>query len=154
MAKLSAYQAILEKFFADYAKRFNDSLAEPPVINPETTAAAFAESFIEANPHGVNAGKNDAEFLKAIPQGFAYYKSIGTKLMAIQKLTITDFDEFHSSVKVDWHSEYQKPSGEQISINFSVTYLLQILNQTPKIFAYITGDEQKVLQDNSLIPKS
>jgi hypothetical protein len=57
-------------------------------------------------------------------------------------------------VKVRWHAEYAKrdSSGKPITTDFDVIYFLQVLNDTPKIFAYITGDEQQAYQDLGIAP--
>ncbi len=46
----------------------NDALADPPKIDAEATAAAFADCFVEASPVGINCGKNDETFLAQIPK--------------------------------------------------------------------------------------
>jgi hypothetical protein len=56
-------------------------------------------------------------------------------------------------VKVHWFSEYLRKDGEKIPIDFEVIYFLQKLEEAPKIFAFIGGDEEKVLKENGLLPE-
>lgn len=142
----------LEDFFAAYAARTNAALADPPEVNAEATANAFAGCFIEASPNGIHCGTNNDEFRAAIPKGYEFYRSIGTKSMEIGSLTLTPLDDFHTQAKVHWVAKYQKQDGSQDEIEFDVIYFVQLLGDEPKIFAYITGDEQQVYKDKGLIP--
>ena len=146
-------KAIIEKFFSEYETRFMRSLLDPPQIDIEGVVDSFASSFIGANPSGVACGKNDVEFRAAMLQGFAFYKSIGTKAMKVASLDITQLDEYHVMVKVHWDSSYAKNNSE-IRIEFDVIYFLQMIGEKPRIFAYITGDEQNTLREYGLIPNN
>jgi hypothetical protein len=142
---------LIEVFFNDYENRFNESL-QTGHVDVKGTSNSFAKCFIEASPHGVNCGKNNFLFRWMIPRGHAHYKKIGTQSMKIVSRTITDIDQDHSMVKIHWLSKYVRQSdSKNISIEFDVTYMLQHLTDEIKIFAYVTGDEQKVLKDNGLI---
>ncbi|RPE08278.1 hypothetical protein EGT74_14550 [Chitinophaga lutea] len=141
-------QQQLEKFFAAYEQRFNDVLNDKPA-DVDATAAAFAEYFVESSPAGVMGGKNDEKFKEQIPKGNEFYKKIGTLSMKIGTLDITRLDDFHAIAKVHWLSSYK----ENKNIEFDVFYIVNLVGDEPKIFAYITGDEQKVLQENGLVPK-
>lgn len=143
----------LEDFFMNYAARFNQALGENPTVDLQATASAFANCFIEASPRGVHCGRNDDEFRAAITKGSDFYRSIGTKSMRIIEMFLTPLDDYHWMVKVHWDSHYQKQDGSEEQIEFAVVYLLQTVSGEPKIFAYITGDEQKVLQRKGLIPE-
>ncbi len=140
----------LEEFFRGYEARFNKAMAG--TIDTEETANAFASCFIEANPFGVNCGKNDDQFRIMIPKGYEFYRSIGTKSMKIVSLGITLLDDYHSMAKVHWQANYMKKDGSEESIDFDVIYFVQMINDQLKVFAYITGDEQGVLRERGLIP--
>lgn len=139
----------LKAFFGQYEERFNNALRGNE--DARSTAAAFAGCFIGASPAGVQCGTNDETFLENIPKGNAFYRSIGTKRMAITDLEITPLNEMHAMVKAYWHSEYTRKDGQNISIDFDVIYLLQNRHDQWKIFAYITGDEQGEMRKNGLI---
>lgn len=140
----------IEDFFDDYARRFNAALVENKV-DPTEAANSFANCFVEASPLGITCAANDENFLKSIPKGYAFYKSIGTLSMTINSKEITLIDDYHSMVKIHWLSEYEKKDKRRVAIDFNVFYLVQHFHKDIKIFAYITGDEQKVLREYDLI---
>ncbi|WP_410509479.1 hypothetical protein RSJ42_04460 [Methanosarcina hadiensis] len=139
----------LEDFFRKYEARFNKSLVG--TIDIEETANSFTDCFIEANPFGVHCGKNDDQFRAVIIQGYDFYKSIGTKSLIIDSVKVSSLDEYHSIAKVHWRSFYNKKDGREELIEFDVIYFVQMIDEKPKIFAYITGDEQKMLREKGLI---
>jgi hypothetical protein len=139
----------IRDFFTAYEKRYAEALNGN--IDVEATAAVFAEAFIEANPFGVSAGKNDDAFRKAIPQGMEFYRKIGTRSMEVDSVAITPLDASHHMAKVHWRATYAKKDKEDLVIEFDVFYLLQDINHELKIFAYITGDEQGVMKEHGLI---
>ncbi len=57
---MSSVQEKLAEFFADYEARTNRALADPPEVDTEATAAAFADCFIGAlsclRPYSWGAG--------------------------------------------------------------------------------------------------
>jgi hypothetical protein len=136
-------------FFAAYESRFNTSLHSH--IDVEATMQAFANCFVEASPVGITCGKNDEQFRQAIPKGIEFYRSIGTTAMKILAMDITMLDDFHAMAEVYWEAFYNTKEGNEDVIEFTVIYLVQGMNDQIKIFAYITGDEQKVLQERGLI---
>lgn len=140
----------IEAFFDAYAQRFRDGIAgKAPDV--EGTVGSFAESFIESSPLGVIAKTNDDKFKEVVPQGYAYYMSIGSSGMEIRSKLITLLDDLHSMAQISWKADYVKKDGKEVSIEFDVFYIMTEKDGTPKIFAYITGDEQKALDDNGLV---
>jgi hypothetical protein len=138
-------------FFDSYARRFNDALKEPPRVDAKGVVDAFAGYFVEASPAGVQGGRNSLLFRIKVPFGFRFYKKIGTTAMNIAKLSITTLDDLHVMARVRWDSRYTRKDGSDLRIVFENIYLLHMDHGKPKIFAYITGDEQKVLKENGLI---
>jgi hypothetical protein len=137
-------------FFADYADRFNRSLAGQEV-DPKEVAKSFARHFVEASPAGVHGGKNGLLFRWMIPRGFAHYRKIGTTRMHVTDIALDALDPLHALAKVHWEARYMKKDGVHERIDFDVTYLLHFEHGEPKIFAYITGDEQGMLREHGLI---
>lgn len=142
---------LLEKFFADYEKRMNDALGDPPRFDIQATSAAFANCWVEASPVGIVCGKNDETFLEQIPKGYEFYRSIGTQSMNVTNLEVTMLDDLHAVAKVSWDSRYVKKDGVDVQIEFDIFYFVQIKDGEPKIFAYVTGDERKALREYGLI---
>ncbi|QEC44280.1 hypothetical protein [Pseudobacter ginsenosidimutans] len=145
----STIESRIKAFFTAYEKRYADALAGS--IDVEATAAAFAEEFIEANPFGVHAGRNDEELRKVIPKGMEFYREIGTKSMEVGNLSITTLDPLHYLAKVHWRATYRQKDKDDLLIEFDVIYFLQDIGQKLKIFAYITGDERGVMKEHGLI---
>jgi hypothetical protein len=139
----------IKAFFTAYESRFNASLAGN--IDVEGTMRSFANCFVEATPAGITCGKNDEQFREAIPKGIEFYRSIGTTEMKILAMDITVLDDFHAMAEVYWEAIYNTKDGKEEVIEFTVIYFVQGLNDQIKIFAYITGDEQKVLRERGLI---
>lgn len=138
------------RFFHDYAAAFNRSLAAS--VDDQAIMSAFADCFIEASPAGVQPGRNGEEFREALHKGYAFYKQIGTQRMSVRGLNVTRIDDLHCMVQVNWTADYEPPGGKPVSIDFDVTYLLQVLpDKTPKIFAFIAGDEMALLKQRGVI---
>lgn len=141
----------INSFFDSYEKRFNQSLqGEETDTNTKAVADSFTDCFMESSPLGVICGKNDAGFAEKVKEGYTFYKSIGTTGMYITNREIQLLDGFHAMCKVSWKYQAEK-EGKAVEIDFVVIYLLQTMNNTVKIFAYITGDEQKVLKEKGLV---
>jgi hypothetical protein len=139
----------IKVFFTAYESRTNAALAGN--IDVEGTMQSFANCFVEASPVGITCGNNDEQFRESIPKGIEFYRSIGTTEMKILAMDITVLDDFHGMAEVYWEAIYNTKEGKEDIIEFTVIYFVQGLNDQIKIFAYITGDEQKVLRERGLI---
>lgn len=136
-------------FFAAYEKRFNDALQGETDV--EATANAFGPFFVEASPAGIHGGHNDQEFREKIPKGMDFYRHIGTDSMEIISQEVTPLDDLHYMVKIHWKATYKNKDNTELAIEFDVIYFLQHKDSQLKIFAYITGDEDKVMREHGLI---
>ncbi len=139
-----------DAFFRSYEESFNEGLAGRDVS--DKVVRSFADCFVESSPVGVICGKNSDDFPEKIRQGFEFYRSIGTQSMRILSKQVMTLDEFHALVKVGWRYTAASEDRGPVTIDFEVHYLLRAVKDLPKIFAYITGDEQKVLKDHGLLP--
>ena len=137
----------IEKFFTAYAKRSDDALQEPPLEDVDGVIGSFAPFFVEASPKGVQGGANDAAFRKAVPEGFGNYRKVGGKAMRIARIKVTDLDDCN-----DWEFDYERPAdGRKGTISFQNIYLMNFADGAPKIFAYITPDEEQAMKDHGLL---
>jgi len=141
----------IEEFFERYQKSFNKAIKESSEIDAKEMAQCFSDCFIAANPAGVACGKNDEELESQILKGLQFYRSIGTSSMNVSEIAVTALDQFHALARVRWQSQYRNGDGEGERIDFDVIYLLEINGERPRIFAYITGDEEKALRERGLI---
>ena len=139
---------ILRDFFKRYESMANRVLAGEMDVG-ETTFA-FASDFIAASPAGVLAGKNDQSLKTSMEKGYARYREIGTKELKIRDLKITAIDALHSLVRVDWRSVYEVHGRPDVVIDFEVHYLVQLRNGEPKIFGWVSGDEEAVLREHGI----
>ena len=118
-----------------------------------TVANAFAECFVESSPAGIMCGKNDESFTSKINEGFEFYKKIGSKAMDIISKEVTLLDDFHAMAKIYWRYSYEKDEKKG-SIDFNAFYLVNTVEDQPRIFAYIAGDEQKALKNSGLVQET
>lgn len=142
--------SLIDDFFNQYASTMNSALfGDVPDLGAVTRS--FSDFVVGASPQGVMGGRNDEAFRKSITDGIDFYKRIGIISMNIMSKEVTALDDFHAMVKVYWKSFYgnERLSGE---ISFEVVYLIQVLDRSPKIFAFVTGDEQAALKRHNLIP--
>jgi hypothetical protein len=146
---MEQFRQEIETYFKRYEQQFRDGM-EGKEVDLDAITGAFANCFVEASPVGVMCSQNDEKLRQSIPKGYRFYRDIGATAMTIEHKEVTLLDEYHAMVKVHWLSGYKK-DGKEISIAFDIFYLLQYLHEELKMFAYITGDERKVLKEHGLI---
>jgi hypothetical protein len=144
-----AMETGVKKLFDRYERHFNRSLAGD--IDMNETASLYASEFIAASPAGVMTAKNDAQLKKVMAQGYAHYRAIGTKEMRILNLRISPMDKHHCVAHVAWAATYTRKDLPDVMIEFDVHYLVQTLNGEPKVFGWVTGDEQALLRKHGII---
>ncbi len=145
----------IKEFFAEYEKHTNGAIHNPGATDPEAIALMYAECFVGASPGHVTCARNDNEFRAALRQGMEFYRSIGTRSMKIKGLDETAIDELHSLATAHWVAEHQLKLGKGTKkkrMDFDVTYLVQMRDGEPRIFAYVSGDEMAAYREAGLIP--
>jgi len=140
-------------FFSRYEALFQNSLGDHPQVDVDAIVASFADYFVESSPVGVHGGPNNEQFHEMIPQGYAFYRQIGTTRMKAGALDITSINDQHVMAKVHWISTFKKQDGSTDTIEFDNVYFLTLASGEPKIFAYVTPDEQAALREHGLIPE-
>ena len=138
----------VRKLFERYERVFNASLHGD--VDMDDVAALYASEFIAASPAGVMTGKNDEQLRQAMVQGYARYRAIGTKEMRIRGLRISPIDEHHCVAHVAWRASYVRKDQADVVIDFDVHYLVQQLDAEPKVFGWISGDEQALLREHGI----
>jgi hypothetical protein len=139
----------IRKFFERYEKTFNKSLAGREDLNE--TAALYATEFVAASPAGVMAGKNDDQLKKVMAEGYQRYRAMGTKEMRIRNIRVSPIDEHHCLAHVAWTATYARKDQEDIAIDFDVHYFVRDLGGDPKVFGWVSGDEQASLREHGII---
>jgi len=142
-------EASVRKFFERYERFFNQSLGGDEDMNE--VAMLYASEFIAASPAGVMAGKNDDQFKQVMAQGYERYRAMGTKEMRIRNVCISPMDDHHCVAHVAWTASYARHAQPDVAIEFDVHYLVQQLDKEPKVFGWVSGDEQAVLRNHGII---
>lgn len=142
-------EASVRKLFDRYERFFRRSLAGD--IDMDEVAALYASAFIAASPAGVMTGRNDDRFRQAMTQGYAHYRAIGTKDMRIRDVRISPIDDHHCVAHVAWTATYARKDQPDMAIDFDVHYLVQKLDGEPKVFGWVSGDEQALLRKHGIL---
>ena len=147
---MTELEAKVRELFSEYGRVSNDALKNPSV-DVDRVAAFFAPYFVGSAPQGVMGGANDEKFREVIPQGFAHYREVGGKEMLMTGVTVTPLNELHAFAEVGWNFVYVNKKGETGNVRFTNFYFVTIADGTARIFAYVTGDEEKAMKDHGLI---
>ena len=142
-------EASVRKFFERYESVFNRSLGGD--TDMDEVAALYASEFIAASPAGVGTGKNDDQLKQAMAQGYARYRAMGTKDMRIRDVRLSPMDEHHCVAHVAWTATYARNDQPDVAIDFDVHYLVRKLEGEPKVFGWVSGDEQALLRKHGII---
>lgn len=138
-------------FFRDYSMRNTRALQDPPQEDVEETVAAFASYFVEAGPKGVIGGANDETLRQMIPKGFEHYRAVGGTRFEMTGIEVTVLDAFNVMARTDWAFGYRrKTDGKEGEITFQNIYFLNFADGDPKIFAFITPDEEQAMKEHGL----
>lgn len=141
-------ETAVRRLFERYENFFNRSLGDDVDINE--LASLYASEFIAAGPAGVRTGKNDVQFRQAMAQGYDRYRTIGTKEMRIWDIRLSAIDPLHCLAHVAWTATYARNDRPDVTIDFDVHYLVQMLDGEPKVFGWVSGDEQALLRKHGI----
>jgi hypothetical protein len=142
-------ESAVRNLFERYESFFNQSLGGD--MDMDEVASLYASEFIGAAPAGVMTGKNDNQFKQVMAQGYAHYRAIGTKEMRIRNVRLSPIDEHHCVAHVAWTATYARKDQPDVAIDFDVHYFVQKLDGEPKVFGWVSGDEQAVLRKHGVI---
>ncbi|UNK78612.1 nuclear transport factor 2 family protein [Sphingopyxis granuli] len=141
-------EASVRRFFDRYESFFNRSLAGD--TDMKEVAALYASEFIAASPAGVMTGKNDDQLKQVMAQGYERYRAMGTKEMRIRDIRFSPMDEHHCVAHVAWTAHYARKDRPDVAIDFDVHYFVQKLDGEPKVFGWVSGDEQALLKEHGI----
>jgi hypothetical protein len=142
-------EASVRALFERYERTFNAALGG--AAGMDEVASLYASAFIAASPAGVMTGANDESLRQAMAQGYAHYRAIGTRGMRIREVRITPIDDLHCLAHVAWTATYAREGQADLGIDFEVHYLVQALNGEPKVFGWVSGDEQALLREHGIV---
>jgi len=136
-------------FFERYESFFNRALGGE--ANMEEAALLYASDFLAASPAGIMTGKNDDQFRQAMAHGYEHYRAIGTKQMRIRDVRLSPIDDNHCVAHVAWTATYARQGKADVAIDFDVHYLVRTSDGEPKVFGWVSGDEQALLKKHGII---
>lgn len=139
----------VRRLFERYEAFFKRSLGGD--TDMDEVASLYASDFIAASPAGVMAGKNDEHFKQVMAQGYVHYRAIGTKAMRIRDVRLSPIDERHCVAHVAWTATYARNDQPDLAIDFDVHYFVQTLDGEPKVFGWVSGDEQALLRKHGIV---
>lgn len=142
-------ESSVRELFERYERLFNQALGGE--ADMEEVAALYAAEFIAATPAGVSAGKNGGQLEEVMTQGYARYREIGTKDMRIRDVRLSAIDDRHCLAHVAWTATYARKDRADVTIDFDVHYFVQKLDAEPKVFGWVSGDEQALLREHGII---
>lgn len=141
-------ESSVRELFERYERVFNRSLGGE--MDLDAVAALYACEFIAASPAGVIAGKNDAQLRQVMAQGYARYRAMGTKEMRIRDVRLSPMDDRHCVAHVAWTATYARTDRTDVAIDFDVHYFVQELDREPKVFGWVSGDEEALLRQHGI----
>ena len=148
---MSPLETNIRALFDAYGKRANDALQDPPREDVDGLVDSFAPYFVESSPKGVMGGANDEKFRAMIPKAYAHYRAVGGKNMTIKGIKVIELDHCHAVADVDWDFAYTDKSGKSGHVTFTNFYCVTTAGEKPKIFAYVTPDEDQAMKDHGLL---
>jgi len=83
-------------------------------------------------------------------QGYERYRAIGTKKMRIRNVRLSQLDDHHCVAHVAWTATYARKDQPDVSIDFDIHYFVQKLDGEPKVFGWVSGDEQALLKRHGI----
>ena len=148
---MSEIEAKARALFEAYSRGSNAALHDPERADIDALADLFADHVIGASPQGVAGGVKDASFPAVLRRGFDNYRAMGGVRFEIVALETEALDDFNVMVRADWEFGYRRPrNGATGTIAFRNIYLVNFTGGEPKIFAWITPDEQQAMKDHGL----
>ncbi|MCD9032740.1 nuclear transport factor 2 family protein [Luteimonas sp. Y-2-2-4F] len=139
----------VRQLFERYERFFNRSLGGD--ADMAEAAAFYAPEFIAAWPGGVSAGKNDERLGAVLAQGYERYRAMGTRAMRLGAIRVSPIDDLHCVAHVAWTATYARDDRPETTIDFEVHYLVQSLDGQPRIFGWVTGDEEALLKERGIV---
>ena len=139
----------LRAFFERYQQLFQEGLTGRADL--VAVASSYAAAFVAASPAGVSVGRNDDQLADVMRQGFERYRRLGTKSMTLRHVRQSPIDAQHCVAHVAWTATYARPAAAETAIDFDVHYLVQQLDGPPRIFGWVSGDEEALLRQHGIV---
>ena len=145
-------EALARALFEDYGRVSNEALRDPQRADTGRLADAFAAYFVGANPSGVMGAARDDGLPAVLKRGFETYRAAGGTRFEIVHIEVEALDAFNATVRADWEFDYVRPrDGATGTIAFRNVYFVNFADGQPRIFAWVTPDEQQAMKDHGLV---
>lgn len=140
----------IEALFDRYERYFNQALRGK--VDMADILSLYATEVIGAGPGGVRAAKNDEEFREYLAQGYDRYRAMGMTEIRRRNLRFSRIDDPHCVAHVAWSATYSpKERPDKVMIGFDMHYLIHVMEKEPKIFGWVSGDEQALLKSHGIV---
>jgi len=63
---------------------------------------------------------------------------------------LSPIDDQHCLAHVAWTATYARKDRPDLTIDFEVHYFVQKLNEEPKVFGWVSGDEEALLREHGI----
>jgi hypothetical protein len=141
----------IRDFFLSYG-RLMDTGVKSGEVDAKALEACFADYFVGSSPLGVMGGEAGQDFGDMIVAGVDNYRRMGATEFVAEEVAVTPIDALHAMARVFWLFGYKRPSdGKTGTIRFENVYFVSLAGGGPKIFAWITPDEQAALKEHGLM---
>lgn len=71
--------------------------------------------------------------------------------MRIRGIRLSPIDGLHCMAHVAWTATYARKGQPDVAIDFDVHYFVQKLGEEPKVFGWVSGDEQALLRKHGIV---
>lgn len=131
----------LEQLFDGYGRAFT-------ALEMRRVAGLYATNFVAAGPKGVISQDRET-FLANADKAAEFYRSVGQKSAEMKAAKETWFGDKYAMVTIHWAVTFASLAKP---VEFDVSYLVQLTDDTPKIILYISHeDEQETMQKLGLL---
>lgn len=139
-----------EQFMRRYGALMDEGV-RTGVANGEELAAMYAEYCVGSSPAGVFGAGLDDGFGQMVSEGVANYKRMGGTAFVVESVVVEPLNEAHDLARIGWRFDYSRPAdGNTGTIRFENIYFVSRVGAEPKIFAWVTPDEQAALEEHGL----
>ncbi len=122
------------KLFDEYEKAFSS-------LNVEGQVATLARHFISAGPKG-GISQSREEFAQLASKATEFYKQVGQKRAKMLSLKEMPISPEYIMIVVHWGVTFENKKVGQKVVEFDVTYIVQKLDDAPKILMFITHTDE------------
>lgn len=141
----------IRDFFFTYG-RLMDEGVKSGKPDAEALASCYASYVVGASPAGVMGGEVKEDFVGVLTAGVENYRKMGATEFLVEDVLATPIDDLHAMARVFWLFGYRRPEDDKTgSIRFENVYFTTLVAGDPKIFAWVTPDEQAALRSHGLI---